>query len=203
MRIKIDSLEFVYKLLKNPPPDEYEPITQGEEWKEDKPDESQRITPFFFPFPSARLLAPLDDAGIHFKRFGRNYSAIIAIDSFDKKAYKGTCKEFSKRLEEIDLEFINNNPLLDNSTGKVFNGTSYIFTIISANQGALRVIGLGTNGAYTMRFPRDFETFQTQIESLEDIANRFIDCLLQPYEEDEQLGPHIRKAKNEIVYLNP
>jgi len=193
MRIKIDSLEFMYDFLKNPSVKE-----SGEAWK---PEETR---PLFlpFPYPPASLDYPLDDISVSFKRFGENYSVVVPIDSKDCTVFLGTYDTFKKFLEPLDYTFRpqydSKNKIIDTSIGRIRRNGNNEFSLFPVTEGRIRLLAMGSFGAYTRSFPNNTDAFIKEVRTLESVVNLFLKCLLQPFADSLD-----KDSDDEVIYLNP
>lgn len=199
MRIKIDSLEALHQLLRRPPIDER--LLPGDEWKRKTEEhEIKRVAPFGFQYQTTGLVYPLDDVTSIFKKFGDSYSCAIAIDSLDKTVFHGIHHKLSEAIHSSGYTFLRKNPLTDDSTGHIFNGKGdCVFSLLSANNGFLRVLSMGTAGSHTRDLPDNVDKFIQEVGTLENLANVFIECLLNPFSKRDD----IKYLDDKVLYLNP
>ena len=193
MRIKIDSLEFMYNFLQSSPSRE-----STETWQQEEP--KNVFAPF--AYPSASLDPPLEDISVSFKRFGDNYSVIVPIDARDPTVFSRTRDAFQKALDHLGYKFRPlYNPggrIMDTSVGRIKKNGNNDFSIVPVNNNKMRILAMGSWGAYTRTFPDNPDTFIKEVGTLEGVVNVLLGCLLPPSTAD-----HGRDSDEEILYLNP
>jgi len=205
MRIKIDTLEGLFQLMRRPPLDDV--LSSGEEWKVKTEDhEVKRSLPFGFQYHTTGLVYPLDDVSVVFKQFGDNYSCAILIDSLDKTVFNETYHRLTDAIKKSEkcpgYRFVRKNPLRtgDDSTGHFFNlKGDCVFSLFAANKGFMRVLAMGVAGSYTRDVSDNVDKFIQEVGTLESLTNIFIDCLLRPYSNRED----VRYLQDKVLYVNP
>jgi hypothetical protein len=196
MKIKIDSLELLHHSLLNPFFHRY-----SEEDEDEESPENTFKKLFSIGYPPVNLPYPLEDITFQATKIGENYSTIIIIDSTNKKVFNGSHKKLTEILEKEGkgYKFIPKNKK-NNSIGSIFNSEGYCdYDLSTANNDSVRLISMGTRGAYTKQFPEELTLFLKELNLLENFTNIFLRCLLEPFSDRDD----IKYLKDKVRYLNP
>ena len=180
MILRIESIDFVYKLLKEGPPQK-----DAEEWKQQtyrSANEGREL--MGFSYDRAILPHPFRFTNLHLKRFGNNFSGNLVLAGGTTDVFHGISKKFGEDIEKHGMRWC---PLSQNGEGYLFEGPADnvdVSIIPGGEDGEARLIGIGTNGARP-RHLNSQERFAKELDELETIANVMISAVLSSYPEKE------------------
>ena len=193
MKIKIESLDITYRLLKEKIEDSYEDNQINEL------DYNEGITSAF-TYSFAQLPFPLDAISLKFKKINDKYSANSIISSFNNSVFLNLKSKLKKRLNDNNYKFVSQNSSSKDCPGFVFDDAGDCkFSIVKVDDSPYRIIGMGIFGAEPYYFPDNEDIFLSEIKTLEGMLNIFVDCILEPHSG----RANIRYLKDKVLYINP
>lgn len=167
MRIKIESLGFVYSILENPPA---KPPESGEEWKQSYEDPEERRKIWGIRYDPAPLPFPLKFIGMTIHRANDFYSAAAQIEARNRTAFENLSGELGKELGESGYIWY---PTTNDGAGFILTSEKMPFLSIIDLNNKIRRMCLGCHGA-PPRILKGEREFSDSVEKLEDILNMFL-----------------------------
>lgn len=173
MKVKLDSLDTIYFILKRFDDSEF------------SDDFDNRDVLSCFRYDSATLKSPLSEVGIYFKKFPGKYSVIAHISSEDDRIFLKGGNNLTERLEKQGYNFFPKNSE-DSLEGYVDllnhvdleKGARFSIQMLH-NDNLLIGISIGSLGSIPLSFPSEETEFIRCVKSLEKLTTIFIENIYE------------------------